>query len=448
MPAFLTDLVRRVRARLRDSPLLARMARSVTWALIGSVLSRGTASLAMIIAARTLGTSGFGELAMVQSTNLLLSTLVGFGLGLSATKNVAQHRGTDPGRAGRVVALSEAIAVCAGALMAAALFGLSPLVAGGVLDSPEIERSLALGTGITLLGVINGTQLGILAGFEAFRSIAATGAIAGFASMPLVGAGAVVRGVDGAVVGLMASQFIGCCANHVAIRSAARRVDVPVRHGGCFQEWRMLLDFSLPAVLATIGVVGAEWGGRAILARHGGYAEVGIFQSAYQYVLLVSFVPMNMGRASVPLLAERLSSGDSRGVAAVTRWAVRGNLIAAVPLVALGAVASPWLMGLCGPGYAVWWPVLALLLGKALLLAVAKPFESLFTASGALWHVVGMVAVYCPAILVICYVLRGHGAGALAVANVIGFFVYLVMLQVLARYRGHVRVPARETPLP
>ena len=64
-------------------------AAGVYWSLLGAVVSRGLTLVATVLAARTLGAEGFGELGMIQNTQGLFGVLAGAGLGLAATKFVA-----------------------------------------------------------------------------------------------------------------------------------------------------------------------------------------------------------------------------------------------------------------------------------------------------------------------------------------------------------------------
>jgi len=78
--------------------LLKRFTHGVVWTVLGTAGAR-LFSLAVAVAlARLLGQKVFGELAMLQSTFGLGSVLAGFGLGLTATKHLAELRHKDPRR--------------------------------------------------------------------------------------------------------------------------------------------------------------------------------------------------------------------------------------------------------------------------------------------------------------------------------------------------------------
>src|SRR4029453_8025188 len=87
------------------------------WALVGAVVSRGFTLVSSVLAGRLLGTMGFGEVGMIQNTQGLFGILAGAGLGLAATKFVAEFRSIDPAKAGRCVSLATTIALVSGTLM-------------------------------------------------------------------------------------------------------------------------------------------------------------------------------------------------------------------------------------------------------------------------------------------------------------------------------------------
>jgi Polysaccharide biosynthesis protein len=60
------------------------------WALVGAVVLRGLTLASSVLAGRLLGTTGFGEVGMIQSTQGLFGIVAGTGLGLAATKFIAE----------------------------------------------------------------------------------------------------------------------------------------------------------------------------------------------------------------------------------------------------------------------------------------------------------------------------------------------------------------------
>ena len=122
-------ILRGFKARLEASPLATRLIRGTFWSLIGTVLSRSLGLLASIFVARMIGKVGMGELGIVQSTVGMFSTLAGLGLGLTATKHVAEHRVGNPVRVGETIGLLSLISWGSGLGMTLVILFLSPWLA-------------------------------------------------------------------------------------------------------------------------------------------------------------------------------------------------------------------------------------------------------------------------------------------------------------------------------
>ena len=185
--AVLPPAFRPVLARIEASPLAYRLARGAFWSLSGALIARGLGLLASVLVARVLGKEGYGELGIVQSTLGMFGTLAGFGLGMTATKFIAQYRTTDPARAGRIRALSSAFAWVSSSATAAVLFVLAPWLADRTLAAPQLTGLLQAGSLFLLLTAVNGAQMGALSGFESFKMVAKISLLSGLANFPLMG---------------------------------------------------------------------------------------------------------------------------------------------------------------------------------------------------------------------------------------------------------------------
>ena len=194
-PHFLSGL----KGQIEASPIGYRLARGAFWSLTGSIIARGLGLLSGIVVARVLGKAEFGQLGMIQSTVGMFGVFAGLGLGLTATKHVAEFKTTDPARAGRIIGLSSLVSWGSGTVVTAILFFLSPWLAAHTLAAPELSGLLQLGCLLLLLGGVNGAQTGALAGFEAFKAIARVSLIVGAISLPITIGCVVYLGVRGAV---------------------------------------------------------------------------------------------------------------------------------------------------------------------------------------------------------------------------------------------------------
>lgn len=134
---YLPTPMRKAFDRIKASPLGYRLARGTFWSMAGAVISRGLILCATIVVVRILGKTVFGELGMIRSTVGMFGVFAGFGLGLTATKHVAEFRQSDPERAGRIIGLSGFSALGTGGVMALALFFFAPWLAEHTINAPH-----------------------------------------------------------------------------------------------------------------------------------------------------------------------------------------------------------------------------------------------------------------------------------------------------------------------
>ena len=319
--------------------LRARFTLGIAWSLAGAVVSRGFLLAASVACARFLGKEGFGALGMIQSTAGMFGIFAGLGLGLTATKYVAEFRRQDPAKAGRILALSGCAAFVFGGMITVLLILLAPFLAKNVLAIPQLAAPLAVGSGLVFFGAMNGAQTGALAGFEAFKTIARVNVLSGVASFPLIVLGVWRGGLQGAVWGSVAALAINWALNNHALRRECANANVSYQFASCHRELGILHRFSLPAFLASIVVGPGIWVCNALLVHQPqGYAELGIYTAADKWRLLILFVPTSVFAMVLPVLSNLYGEGNSVGFQKVFRANLQLN--ASLALLAALLIAS------------------------------------------------------------------------------------------------------------
>lgn len=398
--------------------LRARFSLGVFWSLTGAVISRGLTLTASIACARLLGKTGFGELGIIQSTVGTFGIFAGLGLGLTATKYVAEFREKDAAKAGRILALSGVAATVSGVLMAFLLIVLAQYLATNTLGAPQLARPLVAGAGLVFFGALNGAQTGALAGFEAFQRIAKVNVGAGLSSFPLIVVGVWRWGLIGAVWGMVAALALNWILNNYALRKECARAGVTYDFAGCQREWRVLLQFSLPAFLASIVVGPALWICNALLVHQpNGYAQLGLYTAADRWRLLILFVPTSMFGMVVPVLSNLYGSENESSF----RRVFRANLwlsfcLALAPALLISALALP-IMSLYGMSFRSGWPILIVLACAAIPEAISCIYMArLICAQRMWWRFVLDLQLACVLLLLAwCWIPR-WGAVGLAMA--------------------------------
>lgn len=418
--SLLPAALRRRWEQLYSSDLRRRFVSGAFWSMLGAFVSQGLSFIATVIVARVLGRGDYGRLGMVRSTVQMFGVYAGFGLGMTANKHVAELHRTDPGRAGRILALSDSFALISGGIVAAVLVVVAPWLAGRSLADPGLSGPLRAGAALLLLTAVTGAQNGALSGFEAFRSIALRSALAGLSAIPFMLTGVYLGGLTGAVWGLTATVALNVVVNQIALHQEMRRTGVQLNFRRCWDERKILFHYSLPAVLSHSLVGPAMWAANAILVNTvDGYREMGTFTAAKGVHNLVMMVTMTMGAPLFPMLASRgARSGEGLGRAnMLLTWMLA--LLVILPLMALPELLEiAFGRDFAGPTLRRTFVLVMFYTG---IMVYKQGLARVLAARGLMWWGLLSNLTWAAVLLASAWLLRGHGAVGLALAFVIAY---------------------------
>ncbi len=294
----------------KSGSLRARIIRGSFWSLVGATASYGMSFIASLACAKLLGKVGFGELGIIRNTISTMGIFAGLGLGVTATKHIAEFREKDVERTARIIQLCLWVAVFSGAFMTLVLMLGSSVIAENVLAAPHLAPSLLLGALLLFVYAYDGAQKGILAGFEAYRQSAVIHIIGGMTTVVSVFGGARYAGLNGALGGFVFSASIILLMNSQAIRTVRRQHTIPnlTQARDVWSEYKMLTTFSLPAFLSSSIVGPTLWIANTMLVNQpDGYAQMGIMSATHQINTFALFVPRSALQVLLPILAMELN---------------------------------------------------------------------------------------------------------------------------------------------
>ncbi len=391
-------------------------------------LSRLMVLAGSILVARRLGQESFGALGVITGTVGMFQAFAGCGLGITATKHVSEYRAAaTPHRAGAIIRMSLVVAAVLGFVVAAIFFAGSGWIASRTLADPALGRTLRIASPLLLFGTVSGVQTGALAGLEAYKRTAYVNALTGFFSVILSVGGAFVGGVDGATAGATIGGAVNVLAADVALRREARAQGIPIRRSDGISEFAVLWRFSLPATAAGLMVTPVNWACSALLVNTPrGYAEMGILNAANQWFSAVIFLPTVTAQVFLPALSNRLGSRDRHGAGRVFWAGLGGNTAVALPIVLIGSLFSPFIMGMYGSRFSGQWLTFSLTLATAGILALQVSVAHLITASGRMWASLWMNIGWAIVTLTFTALLVPWGALGLAVARLGGYAVHSI----------------------
>ena len=291
-----------------------RFGRGVLWNLIGTLFTQGSVFLTAILLARLLGKEVFGELGMIQSTLLTLTSIAQVSTGLTATKFVAEFRDIDKARAGRVLGLCSVLTLATGAVATALLFISAPWIAERTLAAPHLAVSLSISAAFVLFSVLNGYQIGALAGLESYKRISIYGVLLGAAHLTVCVLGAVVWGLHGALGGIAVSALLRWIVYGLVLRREINIRGITIRRREGLREQEILCRFTLPAALSGLTAMPAIWLGNAMLVQQpNGYAELGLYSAVNNIRVLMLLMPTLLNSVCVAVLTNKFGNRDDKG---------------------------------------------------------------------------------------------------------------------------------------
>lgn len=421
-PAALRPLWQRIEA----SDVGYRLARGTFWALTGTVVARGLGLVSGILIARVLGEPEvYGQLSVVRGTIETFGVFAGFGLGMTASKHVAQFRKGDPQRAGRIIAVSALMSACTALSMAAVLFFAAETVAQRLLERTDLAPLLRVGAVWLFFGTINGAQVGALSGFEAFKTIARLNCIMAVLGLFVLLTATVWGGLPGAVWGFSTLAGLNWLLNHLALRHEAHRAGVPLTFARCLDEIPVLWRFSLPAALSGLMVAPVNYLCALMLIKQpDGYTQQGVYEACNQWFLALQVLPGLLGNVLLPVMSERLGCQDHARSRQLLRLAMTINAAVVIPMALLIAMFGKLILAGYGKQYVTGWPTLVIVLGTSALLAVQTPVGQVIAASGRLWMGMLMNVGWAACFLGLGWLLVGFGAAGIASARAVAYCVH------------------------
>jgi len=420
------DLILRFFERfLPGNSVRARVARGTFWSLVATTSIQIASLASSILAARILGQTGFGELGMIRSTVLMFGVLAGTGLSMAATKYVAEYRDADSVRVGRLIGLLTNTALVLGGIAVLICLFLAAPLAQWAMNAPQLTVSLRIGCLLLLLNTLNGVQMGILGGFEAFGIQSWVTMLDGFLNLTLIPAGAWLFGVTGAVGGTVLAAAVGFPIKQWTAQRVCLRAGVKITYRGVLGEIPMLWKFALPAVLVGISTQPFEWLTRLMLVRQpNGFAELGVFTAVYSWAQLILFIPGMISGPSMPIMANLLAG---RQIMPLRKLVVRSQVLISILALAtavLLTILSPYILHIYGTGFISGQFALLTMIAAYVICSAALITRSFFAASGVMWWQAVHTALWGVLLLISCTFFVHYGALGLALSYLAAYAVF------------------------
>jgi O-antigen/teichoic acid export membrane protein len=410
-------VIRQLYRRVSDSPLGYRLASGSLWSVYGGGATRILGLISAIVVARTMGKKEFGELGIIQSTVGVFGLVAAFGMDTTTMKYVAQFRMKDPAKTGRIIKLAELVSGIAGLLVTILSVVISPWICQNILAAPQLSSLLQIGSVLLFCGAVNSSQIGSLAGFEAFKVIMVINFLTSIFSFCASLIGVYVLGLTGVVYAMVATMVVTLLCNHFLLKKVAKRENVELTYRGCFQERSIITQFSFPAMLSGIMALSATWVSSAILVNtHRGYEEMGIYNAATVWKAPILFLPSIFGPIFLSVLSNLRSEGRSASFDKVLRYYLLLDFIVAALIAVVISLLAHTITSFYGSDYSSSEGVLILLAFASVPIAVANAIDHAISSHGKAWASFTINLLWACFLTGLTWALRGLGARGLVIA--------------------------------
>ncbi len=434
-------LLTNLKEKIRNSPIASKIVSNSSWSLLAALSLRGLRLLAVILLARIFDKQTYGEFGIIQSSIVTFTTLAALGMGVTASRFIGGYKRTDKVLVGRVITMSFLSTIVMGSLLALVLYWNASWVASSVLSAPNLSGALRIGAFILLIEACVGVQVGVLTGFQSFRSMAFINIFTGLLSLILIVVGARYSGLDGALWGMLASATVGMFLNSWIVYRNMSENMVAITLRLTRNEYGVFRDFSFPALMAGLLIAPVLWMGNAMLVKQpNGYLDMAVLNIAFQWFSILLFLPGIVTNAVLPLLAEANTGhgGESLQKTLIISWKLIGLLL--LPLLLVIAIISPLIMAAYGPSYADDWPILVVITVAVFLASSQNLLGNLLAVNDQMWRHFGTNLIWAISylLLAVATIENEMGAMGLAISLLLSYLIKGVVVLYLVRF--HMRM--------
>lgn len=330
------------------------------WAFVLRVVGAVVGFGFNVLLARALGADGAGIYFLALTVMTMAAVVARLGLDNTMLRRVAAaaDRG-DWAEAAGVYRTAMGMSLVGGAVLAAVLFLLAPLLAAHVFRLPGLAptfRIMVLAVPVFALLTLQAEAI------KARRQVAAATFLQGV-GVPLVGLAALgllfVR-IDSPV--WVAAVYLGSTALNLALGAGIwRRGRRGLGGAPVAVAPRTLLATSLPLLGVAVLALVTSWAGTLALGMGATAADVGHFGAAQRCAVLTSFILVAVSSIASPRFAALHEQGRTAELRRLVRQSAWLTFALSSPVLLVLVLVPRTVMGLFGEGFAAGWPLLVIL---------------------------------------------------------------------------------------
>ena len=422
---YLLALIKRIEMRFD----VVNLFNGIIWVSVGNVISSLATLSSSLILAKSLGAELYGKYSLIQSTLAIFLVLSGPSLGFFATKHIAELQHENPKRTAALLEISTMSVSVIGGVIGAIMLISSNYIAEAIMRAPDLKLEINLCAGVVFFTSVGSAQLGIISGFKEFKMIAVLNITKGLLTFFLVVSGGYFYGITGALGGLVVVAIAVYFLGNFYISNIKDKYNLPSPlMSDTIAEIKSIFSFSLPNFLFSFVSSSANMLTYILLSRvDDGYMQLGIFNVANQYFLLLNFLPMIIWQVTFPMLANASGGNEFRIIKSAYRKLILFNILVISMLIGIAAPFARLLMMSIGKEFGAEVPTLIVTLILAYFYSASNVAWQIMLIMDKVWISFWFVVIHS-CILVTSFILfESEGSYGLAIARLIAYSFYAVI---------------------
>jgi O-antigen/teichoic acid export membrane protein len=372
--------------RVQQSPIGKRIVGGTFWSVVGNGFGKMFTFIAMVLVARILGKEAFGEFGLVRSTAMTFVAFSSFGMGITATKYIAELLHTDKERTGRLIGLTYWFTIVSSFFVSVIFYCLVPWLCETKLNVPDLIPVMKLSAVLLFLTTITGTQISVMTGFQDFRGMAIANLLGGLTMAPIYVFGAYWWGVWGVVIAAILAVILNLLINSGFIYRNTRKYQVRYAILQAYQELPVLWKSNIPLVISSVIVSFSYWIPQVLLMQQpNGTAELGIYHVVLNFQAIMLFLPQQLYPIFLPLLSELNGKQDNDRYWHVIGKGLLLNLIISLIVIIPFVLFPKWFLGLVGMEFVDGWIAMQIACISMVINSLGTAFYQIPISKGKNW---------------------------------------------------------------
>lgn len=385
-----------------------------------------------------MGKVHYGEFGMMNSTVLMFVAVASLGLGATASRYIAENRDVNPEKTIDIYLITQLFSYGIAIVSSIFIFWFADTISLKSFHQTDLGTEIRITTLIFFFSIINGSQNGILSGFERFKLVAYSNIVKSIFQSIFLVIGAFNFQLKGALFGLAIGQILANFYNRLLIRPLIKSYQISLYNRFkqlSLKQFDVLWKFSLPTVVSSLTIVPVMWYAKTKLVQVEGFKAMANFDVAEQWRSQILYIPAVLAQIILPMLSNLKGNASKTEYFKSIKINLVINIVVSVVLSLLVIIIAPWLLSQYGKEFNNTTPIYFLSI-SAVFIAVSNVVFPILLTYNKMWNGVLINAIWAVSFILLSnlFLAKGYGENGLSIAVAISYAIMLSIQIIYCTY--------------